>query len=243
MPASPDVELGNSLSWSLAGLPGLSNLSVMSKPSDNLSDAEKFSLALQRVREGDEDAIAELWEGYFQRLVRLAAKRLPANLRRTGDEEDLALSAFNSFIAGVRRDQFADLSGPDNLWGLLITLTGRKVNAHLRHQTRLKRGGGSVRGESVFLDPQEMGKSPGIGGVAGDHVTADLTAELEEACNNLLEQLPDDQLKEIAVMRMDGYLVNEIAETLGLSKRATERRLQLIRTIWSEAAEVTGSDD
>ena len=80
-------------------------------------------------------------DGYFQRLVRLAAKRLPGNLKRMGDEEDIALSAFNSFIAGIRRDQFPDLSGPDNLWGLLITLTGRKVNAHLRHQTRQKRGG------------------------------------------------------------------------------------------------------
>jgi DNA-directed RNA polymerase specialized sigma24 family protein len=200
-----------------------------------ITAAERFADALSRVRQGDEQAIEELWNGYFQRLVRLAAKRLPENLRRSGDEEDIALSAFNSFIAGVRRDQFPDLSGPDNLWGLLITLTGRKVNAHLRFQTRQKRGGGLVRGESVFLDPGDPGR-PGIGDVSGDAVPADLAVELEDACNALLDQLADDQLRQIAVMRMDGFLVDEIAERLGLSKRGTERRLQLIRRTWAEAA-------
>lgn len=205
--------------------------------------AERFAAALDRVRDGDDDAIAELWNDYFQRLVRLAAKRLPSNLKRAGDEEDIALSAFNSFIAGIRRDQFPDLSGPDNLWGLLITLTGRKVNAHLRHQTRQKRGGGSVRGESVFMDPNDTRKTAGIGGVSGDGMTGDLNVELEEACNHLLDQLPDPQLRQIAVMRMDGFLVDEIAERLELSKRATERRLQLIRRTWSEAVNSDNEND
>ena len=199
--------------------------------------SEEFAELLAAVRDGDEDATATLWENYFQQLVRIAAKRLPANLKRTGDEEDVALSAFHSFIAGIRRDQFSDLSGPDNLWGLLITLTSRKVNAHLRHQTRLKRGGGDVRGESVFIRADGNGRGAGIGEVSGDHMTADLGSELAEACDVLLDQLPDEQLKQIAVMRMDGYLVDEIASRLEISKRAVERRLQLIRKTWSEAAE------
>jgi DNA-directed RNA polymerase specialized sigma24 family protein len=203
--------------------------------SNSVDQLQRFADALRRVRSGDEQAITELWDQYFQRLVRLAAKRLPTNLRRVGDEEDIALSAFNSFIAGIRRDQFPDLSGPDNLWGLLITLTGRKVNAHLRHQTRQKRGGGAVRGESVFMETDETEKSPGIGGVSSETMTADLHVELEEACGELLDRLPDPQLRQIAVMRMDGFLVDDIAERLGISKRATERRLQLIRRTWSEA--------
>jgi DNA-directed RNA polymerase specialized sigma24 family protein len=207
-----------------------------------LLEARRFAEALERVRAGDDDAISELWDGYFQRLVRLAAKRLPANLKRAGDEEDIALSAFNSFIAGIRRDQFPDLSGPDNLWGLLITLTGRKVSAHLRFQTRQKRGGGAVRGESVFMDTNATERSPGIGGISGGQMAADLSVELEEACNALLDQLPDAQLRQIAVMRMDGFLVDEIADRLGLSKRATERRLQLIRRTWSESAHYKEGD-
>ena len=94
--------------------------------------SDELAELLDKVRDGDEAATSVLWEKYFQRLVRIAAKRLPANLRRAGDEEDIALSAFHSFIAGVRRDQFPDLSGHENLWGLLITLTGRKVHAQFQ---------------------------------------------------------------------------------------------------------------
>ena len=201
------------------------------------SSPQEFADLLSNVRDGDEQAIARLWEDYYQQLVRIAARRLPANLRRTGDEEDIALSAFNSFIAGIRQDHFPDLSGRDNLWGLLITLTGRKVHAHLRHQTRQKRGGGTVRGESVFLDHGGDLKAGGIGGVTGDSQPADVRAELAEACDALLNQLADEQLKQIAVMRMDGFLVEEIAGRLGLSKRAVERRLQLIRRTWTEQAD------
>lgn len=197
---------------------------------------DEFSQLLDRVREGDDDAIAKLWDDYYQQLVRIAAKRLPNNLRRTGDEEDIALSAFHSFIAGIREDNFPDLSGRDNIWGLLITLTGRKVHAHLRHQTRQKRGGGSVRGESVFIDRAGDQRAGGIGGVTGDGQAADIHAELAEACEVLLTQLDDEQLKQIAIMRMDGFLVDEIAQRLELSKRAVERRLQLIRQIWTEQA-------
>ncbi|TWT69780.1 ECF sigma factor [Crateriforma conspicua] len=205
--------------------------------------SEEFLAQLERVRQGDDEATAQLWHRYFAPLVRLAAGRLPTSLRRTGDEEDIALSAFNSFIAGIRRDQFPDLSGPDNLWGLLITLTSRKVHAHLRHHTRRKRGGGSVRGESVFIDPAGEKRNNGIGGVSDDLGPPDLQVELAEACDTLLDQLDDDQLRQIAVMRMDGFLVDEIAQRLQLSKRAVERRLQLIRRIWSEQAESAATDD
>jgi len=211
---------------------------------------EQFAKMLEKVRDGDDEATAILWERYFQPLVRLAGSRLPRNLKRTADEEDIALSAFHSFIAGIQRNQFPDLEGPDNLWGLLITLTSRKVNAHLRKQTRQKRGGGNVRGESVFLDIagnsnqgslEQLGNSRRTGG--GDAMRPDLLAELAEACESLLDELPDEQLREIAVMRMDGYLVDEIAAQLELSKRAVERRLQLIRKTWSERRQAGEDDD
>jgi DNA-directed RNA polymerase specialized sigma24 family protein len=207
-------------------------MAAKSKPDDS-----EFTRLLDAVRLGDEDAIAKLWEDYFQKLVRVAARRLPSNLKRSGDEEDVALSAFHSFIAGIRRDQYPDLSGPDNLWGLLITLTSRKAHAHMRHQTRQKRGGGSVRGESVFMDVSNLDRGGGIGGVGSVDNNPDIHAELAEACEDLLAQLGDDQLRQIALMRMDGYLVDEIAQNLTMSKRAVERRLQLIRKLWSEQKE------
>ncbi|MDG2220543.1 MAG: ECF-type sigma factor [Rubripirellula sp.] len=203
-----------------------------SKPNDSI---KQFTDLMDRVRRGDEAAITQLWNDYYQQLVRIAALRLPSRMRRSGDEEDIALSAFHSFISGVRKEQFPELDEPHNLWGLLITLTGRKVHAHLRHQTRKKRGGGDVRGESVFLAADGETTNDGIGNVPGMSQSADIQAELSEAYELLLEQLNDEQLQQIAVMRMDGNLVDEIAEHLTISKRAVERRLQLIRKIWDES--------
>lgn len=198
------------------------------------TEHESLSLLVQRLRDGDEAAATELWQRYYHRIVRLAAKRLPASLKRTRDEEDVALSAFHSFVAGVRHDRFPNLAGPDNLWGLLIVLTSRKVQAHLRHHTRHKRGGGKVRGESVFLHRDDTAVGAGIGGVLGDSQGPALEAEMAEAAERLLDLLGDDNLREIAILRMEGYLVDEIAKQLEMSKRAVERRLQLIRKIWSE---------
>lgn len=198
------------------------------------TEHESLSLLVQRLRNGDEAAATDLWQRYYHRIVRLAAKRLPASLKRTRDEEDVALSAFNSFVAGVRQDRFPNLAGPDNLWGLLIVLTTRKVQAHLRHQTRQKRGGGRVRGESVFINPEDPQRGAGIGGVLGDGGGPALEMEMAEAATRLLDSLNDDGLREIAILRMEGYLVDEIAKQLSISKRAIERRLQLIRKIWSE---------
>lgn len=202
-------------------------------------DSEQKDLAdlLERLRQGDEAAAAQLWEQYYHRIVRLANRRLPASLRRARDEEDVALSAFHSFVAGVRADRFPNLAGPDNLWGLLIVLTSRKVQAHLRHHTRQKRGGGKVRGESVFLSPDSPERTLGMGSVVGDNVGPALEAEMADAAETLLDALGDESLREIAVLRMEGYLVDEIASQMGMSKRAVERRLQLIRKIWTEAEE------
>ena len=46
-------------------------------------------------------AAQKIWERYFQRLVGLARKKLEGVPRRSFDEEDVALSAFDSFFRGV----------------------------------------------------------------------------------------------------------------------------------------------
>jgi hypothetical protein len=56
-----------------------------------------------------DDAAQKLWERYFSQLVRLCQKKLGGHRRAIADEEDVALSAFDSFCQGVRRGQFPQL--------------------------------------------------------------------------------------------------------------------------------------
>ena len=58
------------------------------------------------------------------------------------------MSAFHSLCDRVGRGQFPQLADRDDLWRLLVTITARKVISAVRHQTRQKRGGGRVVGES-----------------------------------------------------------------------------------------------
>src|SRR5262245_41975419 len=87
---------------------------------------------VEQLQAGDPEAARALWERYFPRLVGLARKKLGDTPRRAADEEDVALSAFDSFCRGARRGQFPQLGGRDNLWRLLVTLTARKAFEQVR---------------------------------------------------------------------------------------------------------------
>ena len=56
------------------------------------------------VKSRNQDAVRKLWGHYYLRLVRLARAKLRGTRRTAADEEDVALSAFNSFcdIRGAR---------------------------------------------------------------------------------------------------------------------------------------------
>ena len=61
------------------------------------------------LQAGDPAAVQRLWERYFHRLVGLARAKLQNAPRRAADEEDVALSAFDSFCrnAGDGREMVA----------------------------------------------------------------------------------------------------------------------------------------
>ena len=81
------------------------------------------------LKRGEQEAAQPVWARYFDRLVVLAHARLRAMHTATADadEEDAALSAFDSFCAGMEQGRFPQLSDRDDLWRLLVTITGRKV--------------------------------------------------------------------------------------------------------------------
>lgn len=62
-----------------------------------------------RLAQGDDAAFQAIWEHFFDRLVRLADKRLDGLPRRIADEEDVALSAMRSFYRGVTAGRFPHL--------------------------------------------------------------------------------------------------------------------------------------
>jgi hypothetical protein len=103
-----------------------------------------------QLQAGNAAAAQPLWERYFQRLVYLARKKLQGVPLRAADEEDVALSAFDSFCRAAEDRRFPTLTDRDSLWRLLVILTARKALHLIRDERRLKRGGGGVLDETAL---------------------------------------------------------------------------------------------
>ena len=166
-------------------------------------------------------------------LVRLARQKLGASSRRVADEEDIVVTAFNSFFQGVQAGRFPKLEDRDDLWHVLVMLTARKAVNQLKHQMRQKRGEGRQQGESMFLSPD--GEMMGIDQIVGSEPSAEFAGQVTEECAALLDRLDDDVLRRIALAKLEGYSNREIATELGVQRRTVERKLRIIRELWSDA--------
>ena len=176
---------------------------------------------IDQLQAGDLAAAQPLWERYFQLLVDLARRKLLSAKAHGADEEDVALSAFDSFCRGVKRGRFPDLQDRDNLWKLLVVLTARKACRLIRDERRLKRGGA-----------QPVGADEELAQVLGQEPSPEFAAECAETCQHLLDRLGDDELRTIALNKMEGYTTKEIAGRLNRAPRSIERKLRLIRGLW-----------
>ena len=58
-------------------------------------------------------------------------------------------------------------------------------------------------------------------------------ALLNEALERRLEALADPELRQIAMLRLEGYTNREIADRFDCTERSIERRMERIRSEWS----------
>jgi DNA-directed RNA polymerase specialized sigma24 family protein len=186
-----------------------------------------------QLKAGDPEAPQRLWESYFERLVRLARGRLRAAPRRAADEEDVALSAFDSFCRGALDGRFPRLSDRDDLWQLLVLLTARKASNLVRLERRQRRGGGKVQNLSA-LGEDDGAEVAAFANLIGREPDPEFAAQVAEECRRLLACLGDAALQAVAVWKMEGHTNEEIAAKLGRSVGTVERKLRLIRRIWEE---------
>jgi len=192
-----------------------------------MADHDSVAHWLLGAKGGDPTAAQQLWQRYFERLVQLARAKLPGHVKRAFDEEDVAHSALRCFLQAHAQDRFPQLDDRHGLWNLLVVITARKARAYLKKETRPKRGGGQVQGETAFLDDDA-----GIDQVIGAEPTPAFAAQVAEECQRLLGLLETGELRTIAVMKMEGHTVDEIAERMGSTRRTIERRLHIIRKTW-----------
>jgi DNA-directed RNA polymerase specialized sigma24 family protein len=181
------------------------------------------------LQAGDREAAQQLWERYFHRLVGLARKKLQGAPRRAADEEDVALSAFDSFCRHAEGGRFPQLTDRDNLWRVLVVITARKASHLVRDEHRLKRGGGAVAVGSPAGD-----EGQDLDWLVSEEPSPEFAAQVAEECRRLLACLGSDELAAVALWKMEGYTNDEIAGRLDCAPRSVERKLRIIRRIWDK---------
>ena len=181
---------------------------------------------ISALKQGDQAAAGGLWGSYFRRLVGLARARLRDVPRLIADEEDVALSAFDSFCRRAQAGQFRRLHDRHDLWQILALITVRKAIDLRNYEGRQSRGMGQVL---------SLGELTGdrLEAIGGDEPTPELAAQLAEEYRRLMEQLGDSSLRSVATFKLEGYTNDEIAARLGCVTSTVERKLALIRRMWA----------
>lgn len=191
-------------------------------------------LWMDSLQAGDSQAEAMLWSHYFERMVRVARRKLAGTPGAARDDEDIALSAFKSFCLAVRAGRFRNVTDFDSLWGLLLMLTARKVIDELRSRQRAKRGGG----ERAVRDSAQS--SPPLDSLASAIPDPQVAVIAEETFSTLfakLDQAGDAELTVIAVELLEGKTNEEIAARLGCSTRTVQRKHKTIRALWQQVSQ------
>lgn len=209
--------------------------SAESKPvTAGLPEEHSVTMWLSSLQTGDGDAAAGIWQRFYSDLVRRVGRRMQSSPVRDADADDVVQEAFHTFFRRAEAGQFPDLNDRDDLWKLLVTLTERKALNQIRGARAQKRGGGDLRGESIFLQAADGNAGGGFDRIANANVTPEDAALIAESFGDLIEMLNPDQ-RLMAIYKLEGRTNEEIARLLDCALATVERRLNLIRRKWSEA--------
>ena len=203
-----------------------------------MNAGESVTQWIHQLKEGERAAVQKLWEGYFSRLVRQAQRWLRRTSMKVVDAEDIALSAFKSFCLRAEQGRFPKLFDRDDLWQLLVVIAYRKTCNQIKHEVVRQPRNGHVYPISALTlaDADDSGMSfPCLIGRDPDPA---LAFQVAASYRRLLQMLPTQELRDVAVWKLEGYTNEEIAAKMkggeGCAESTVERKLARIRKIWAK---------
>jgi len=196
-----------------------------------MSTAHSVTNWIGQLKAGEEVAAQKVWQRYYVQLVNLARRRLLANQRRFEDEEDVVVQAFHEFFRNMKLGKYPQIDDRDGLWRELATKTDQRTRDLKRKHRRQKRGGGMVRGNSVFCARGTDDTPHGFDQIADP--TPEVVEQYSITCRELLNLLNEEQ-RRIALWKLSGFTNKEIAKELACVEETVRRKIKVIRNIWSE---------
>lgn len=194
-------------------------------------DTADFAGLLARAAAGDVAAQGELVRQYEPKVRMVARVLLGPALRPYLESSDLTQSVHKSIIVGLAEQKF-DISGPDQLIGLALTVLRRKAGKHWRHLKRQQRlsGDQATRGTGDLANVLTSLSSRGDDPVS----EASFRDQLRRVCDEL-----DTTERHVIDLRLEGYMLAEIADQIGVSRVALRVRMTRLRQRLQAAGVVT----
>jgi len=186
-----------------------------------MSADHSFSVVMDRLKAGDEQAASEIFRRFVDRLIALAACQFEERFWAKADPEEVVQSVYQSFFRRQDRSPF-DLSDWDSLWALLAMITIRKCHRELNFWKAAKR---DTRRE---LPTGNHPDAEACWEVIDREPTPDQATVLAETLQRLLVPFQPRQ-REIAELILQGYTAPEIAPKCRCSERTVYRVDQRLR--------------
>lgn len=173
------------------------------------------------------------WKRYRARLLGFIRKTLGVGKSRFYDEDDLVQITFENFFNGIVDGRIDDWGRRDP-WPLLAVIARRKMVDCFHYEHRRKRGNGRVQNESSLPRTNGSAAERPLSQLVVDPATPMADVIWEERYGRLLDKLNDASLRRVAVLKVDGYKNEEIAELMNCSRATVCRRLSTIRNLWRD---------
>jgi RNA polymerase sigma-70 factor (ECF subfamily) len=180
---------------------------------------DDFGALLARARQGDHAALVQLSQQYEPKVRLVARVLLGPALRPHLDSLDLVQSVHKSLMLGLRQDKF-DISNPEKLIALALTIVRRKV---ARQWRRLQR---QERFRTKSSDSSNLAQL--LSSLHGTELDPARTAQLNDAVEHLCTSL-DATEQRMMEMHLQGYTTAEIAGEVGINPAALRVRMTRLR--------------
>lgn len=208
----------------------------MTESEPNLSER------LERISEGDQDALADIFSRYRARLRKMVRMRMDTRLQGRVDPSDVLQEAFID-ISRRAPEQSKRADMPFFLWLRMITYQ-KLLEVHRRHLSTQRRD--ATRDVSIYHDRSGLNSRLLASQLLGQLTSASqmaTRAEQQLMLEEVLNQMdPND--REILTLRHFEELTNgEVAQVLSLSKTAASNRyVRAVMRLKERLSEVPGFD-
>lgn len=177
----------------------------------------KFAEEMQKLRDGDFDAIAKFIETYGPQIRRVIRRRLHKQMRRQFDSLDFAQMIWKSFFN--HSSQIVRFDDRQHLIKYLVKMTKYKVIGEYRKQLQ-------TQGRNIMRD-HDVDASEVQEIVAGSEATPPEMLAARERWNEIISD-ESERNQEMIRLRLSGYKYQEIADEMGVSFKTVQRLMDRI---------------